>query len=369
MSLINRILSICKTYAYMQPILINNAIDLLKYGATGELLCQNIRNEWLYSNVTSRDENVFQFYNTGQKTCNNDILSLKESFTNAKQFCNNQLPFSFADSRSLCQQENLKCLDVEEKKLFSPRNYTRLKYIAFCIPEENQQYFYHWQRQRKIWWRKFSANPGRFSLTEICTDDNGLESTEIRAEFPWGQETIETIHNVNTKMFDNLDLVEQETFLARVGKRKVLPHLVVSETSLEKAFMVFLCDGYAELPYHNDIREVFRFHRKLAPYKIMFAAPLSNAKKADELKQLSVYLGQSLKKSGVSTLISPNLAKKSLESQFVDSDCLGVPYTAVLNETTLENGILGLRSIETTLEEKIHVANLTSHIELLIKNY
>lgn len=57
-----------------------------------------------------------------------------------------------------------------------------------------------------------------------------------------------------------------------------------------------------------------------------------------------------LKKTGVSTLIAPNIAKKSLESQFTDVDCLGIPYTAVLNESTLEDGILGLRSIETTLE-------------------
>lgn len=44
------------------------------------------------------------------------------------------------------------------------------------------------------------------------------------------------------------------------------------------------------------------------------------------------------------------MAKKSLESQFTDSDCLGIPYIAVLNESTLEDGIVGLRSIETTLE-------------------
>lgn len=75
-----------------------------------------------------------------------------------------------------------------------------------------------------------------------------------------------------------------------------------------------------------------------------------DAKKADELRQLSIYLGLNLKKSGVSTLLAPNIAKKSLDSQFTDADCLGVPYTAVLNESTLEDGILGLRSIETTLE-------------------
>lgn len=74
MSLLNRILPMCKAYAYMEPIIINNTIDHLKYGATGELLCQNIRNEWLYSNVTSRDESVFQFCNAQEKY-NNDILS------------------------------------------------------------------------------------------------------------------------------------------------------------------------------------------------------------------------------------------------------------------------------------------------------
>jgi len=75
-----------------------------------------------------------------------------------------------------------------------------------------------------------------------------------------------------------------------------------------------------------------------------------DAKKADELRQLSIYLGLNLKKSGISTLIAPNIAKKSLDSQFTELDCLGVPYTAVLNESTLEDGIVGLRSIETTLE-------------------
>lgn len=75
MSLINRILSMCESYAYMQPMFINSTLDRLNYGATGELLCQNIRNEWLYSNVTSRDESVFQFCNISQNKFYNDIIS------------------------------------------------------------------------------------------------------------------------------------------------------------------------------------------------------------------------------------------------------------------------------------------------------
>lgn len=74
---------------------------------------------------------------------------------------------------------------------------------------------------------QFSANPGRFSLTEISTDDNGQETTEIRAEFEWGQETIETIRNVNTKMFDSLEPAEQEMFLVSVRRQNSIPFFCV----------------------------------------------------------------------------------------------------------------------------------------------
>jgi len=37
---------------------------------------------------------------------------------NAKQFSNNQLPFSFADSRSLCEQPDLMDSGVGDRKCF-----------------------------------------------------------------------------------------------------------------------------------------------------------------------------------------------------------------------------------------------------------
>lgn len=53
---------------------------------------------------------------------------------------------------------------------------------------------------------------------------------------------------------------------------------------------------------------------------------------------------------GISTLLLPDVARKSLESQFARNDELGIPYTAVLNDTSLKNGIVGLRSRDTTLK-------------------
>jgi hypothetical protein len=63
-------------------------------------------------------------------------------------------------------------------------------------------------------------------LTEISIDDNGQETTEIRAEFEWGQETIETIRNINTKMFDSLEPAEQEMFLVSIERPNSIPLLL-----------------------------------------------------------------------------------------------------------------------------------------------
>lgn len=70
-------------------------------------------------------------------------------------------------------------------------------------------------------------------MTEILTDDNGQETTEIRAEFEWGQETIETIRNVNTKMFDNLEPAEQEMFLVSVKHQNIVPFFCVRLYSVQ----------------------------------------------------------------------------------------------------------------------------------------
>lgn len=72
---------------------------------------------------------------------------------------------------------------------------------------------------------------------------------------------------------------------------------------------------------------------------------------AENIRQLAEFLSQGLHKNGLSTLLpNTNLAKKSLESQFALNDALGIPYTVVLTLSTLNNGIAGLRSRETTLE-------------------
>lgn len=69
-----------------------------------------------------------------------------------------------------------------------------------------------------------------------------------------------------------------------------------------------------------------------------------------ELNDLALYLTKQLRAMNVSTLLLPSSTKFTLEAQFKQYDQLGVPYTVILNDKTLVDGISQLRNRDTTLK-------------------
>lgn len=67
-NLMVELLKISRSYQYINPVLSNSVVSHFKYGPPGTMLCQNIFNEWMLSNVIRRDGNVFPFYSTDFKT-------------------------------------------------------------------------------------------------------------------------------------------------------------------------------------------------------------------------------------------------------------------------------------------------------------
>ncbi|XP_069692338.1 DNA polymerase subunit gamma-2, mitochondrial isoform X2 [Periplaneta americana] len=288
-NLIQKVLQLCERQSFVRPVLSNKdstlLVDYYKFGFAGELLKNNIHQEWLLSMVMNTDENIFPYHSNEAKSGN--IIK---------------------------------------------------------------------------------AFPGRFSLTDIHNGQDG-QLVEIKADFPWGSETVETIQYIGSKPFENIETTEKELFEVRDGRKKVIPHVIESTVTLESTVLTYLCDAYDEPLFLGVPRNVMRFHRKLAPYKASFSASASSASTGEELSQLSLYLTKQLRIAGVSTLLLPDVAKKSLEAQFARNDELGIPYTIVLNDATLKNGIIGLRSRDTTLKEQVHVTDLKSYMEQLLKNY
>lgn len=105
-----------------------------------------------------------------------------------------------------------------------------------------------------------------------------------------------------------------------------------------------------------------------------------------EMSELAVYVCKQLRTKHVSCLLLPSALEDSLEEQYYQYDELGVPYTIVLNESTLKDGLAHLRSRDTTLlvhnlifdeiiviffcfQEQVHIVDLPAYVENIFKNY
>lgn len=365
--MMQKILQICERHSLAKPIFSDNSLHCMKFGPAGELLKKFLCHEWLHTNVISSEIGVFPHYVSRSET-EHTIHDLKEAYEYVKNLNSGQLPFGVVvetTNLSADKYYHKQELTLDESQYFHPKKSTFLKTFMFVAPAKATHFYYQWQRHRKMWWRKFSACPNNFVLSEVQNSETS-QSVHIQANFAWGSQNVETI---KYWIMADEDPTIRTVFEAKDGRKKVMPHIVESTLSLECAVFTFLCDAYDETSFAGLPREVMRFHRKLAPFKLSFSASASSSTVGEELSQLAVYLTKQMRDTGISTLLLPDLVKKSLESQFVRNDELGIPYTAVLNDMSLKNGIISLRNRDTTLKEQVHIIKLREYMEKILKNY
>lgn len=133
------ILSLCEKSGFLN---INNSG--LHLGPVGYLLRENLKTEWLYSNVTNRDINVFL----------NSNSSFGETFNFVKNISEDKLPFGVAQITSDTSDNTEVSQSQDIDRYFNAPNQMRLDCFMFVPPSLSVQYFHNWQRQRRMWWRK-----------------------------------------------------------------------------------------------------------------------------------------------------------------------------------------------------------------------
>ncbi|XP_028142532.1 DNA polymerase subunit gamma-2, mitochondrial [Diabrotica virgifera virgifera] len=346
-----------------KTVLPNYNIDQFKIGPLGLLLCQNINTEWLYHTLINKELTV----------CPNEG-DIDNTYNFVKILCSSKLPFGITDvnkqKKSFTTDEIVeyyknasKGEKVSFENLLRHEEDVFLKFTIFVSPSDSTQMFHQWQKQRRIWFRKFSAAPGRYLLSDIKNVENTIQTVDITAKYSWGTQLLETITlNREDKNFTNQQLEFKE-------RKFVTAHTITSQINLPTIFLNTICDAYQEPVFQDKVRPMFHFHRKLAPFKLSFAMTGSSQAITKELEDLALYLCKQLRENHVSTLYLPSSSRNTLEAQYKQYDQLGIPYTVVLNERTLNDGVANLRSRDTTLKEQVHITELVTYVEQLFRNY
>ncbi|NXD20349.1 DPOG2 polymerase, partial [Spelaeornis formosus] len=230
----------------------------------------------------------------------------------------------------------------------------------FSSPRTAGQWLDYWLRQRLQWWRKFAVGPSNFSSSDF-QDEEGRRGFKLHYSFPWGPETIETLKNLGDSELLQAYPGERLNLLGRDGRKNVIPHVLSMSGNLDRGVLAYLFDSLqlVENPLtakKNSQRKVLKLHPCLAPLKVALDVGKGPT---TELRQVCQGLFKELTENGIS--VWPGYLETvhvSLEHLYAKYDEMSIPFMVLISDGTLENGVVQLRSRDTTMKEMMHISRL-----------
>ncbi|CAI9594839.1 unnamed protein product [Staurois parvus] len=276
------------------------------------------------------------------------------------ELLNRKLPFGIAEVGRCFQpitgEENPDTCRVSER--------TAASLVWFSSAKTCAQWRDFWLRQRLLWWRKFAQVPSRFSSGDH-QDEEGRKLTIIQYDFPWGKEPIERLGSMDDSALTQMHHVPAAPLHGRDGRKSVLPHVVWVSSEVERGLLAYLSDSLQvtenTAPRGKEQRRaVLKIHPSLAPIKV--AVDMGKGPAVD-LRLVCQGLCSELQGRGISiwpgyleTLQTP------MEQLFTRYDEMGVLFTALVSDVTLQSGLLHLRSRDTTIRETMHISKLSAFL-------
>ncbi|XP_065077484.1 DNA polymerase subunit gamma-2, mitochondrial-like isoform X1 [Ochlerotatus camptorhynchus] len=287
-------------------------------------------------------------------------ISLEKNLRFVQDTFATDLPFGIAveerfEDRTVSLNENYG-LHLEEGSLLSCS--------YFVNPTMSMEFMYKAQRQRKIWWMRFACDPGRYFISDLRQDaESKVQSVAIKARFAGEEVALEQLELIPGSVMRE----EMGDFQVKIGKssRKITPNVLRVRQCVELATLEVILDAF-----ENSGTSSVRIHRKLAPYKCgIICLSEADPSQLEELRDLAKHLSNVLRKANITVLDCSSQngsSERSLNKQLRHLDSIAVPYSLLLQEQSLQNGLFQLRSRDTTISETIHISDLPDYLLKII---
>ncbi|KAH0502592.1 DNA polymerase subunit gamma-2, mitochondrial [Microtus ochrogaster] len=237
---------------------------------------------------------------------------------------------------------------------------TEASLVWFTPARTSGQWFDFWLRHRLLWWRKFAMSPSDFSSTD-CEDEAGRKGSRLYYNFPWGKEPVETLWNLGDQELLHMYPGSTSRLQGRDGRKNVVPCVLSVNGDLDLGTLAYVYDSFqlTESSFarkKNLQRKVLKLHPCLAPIKVALDAGKGPTA---ELRQVCQGLLNELLENGIS--VWPGYletVQSSLEQLYAKYDEMSILFMVLVTETTLERGLVQLRSRDTTMKEMMHISKL-----------
>ena len=365
----------------------------IAYGPYGQLLLEQIKNEWIRANLNKFKSN-FLIKNSNilkQIESNEQEIKLSSFFDNMfARFNIDKLPIGLINVFNSLTDDTPKefeyMVKVNEELNFLTKHqsvpYTNLNCLHFCGNGSNEKQLKEsfvdpltfWQRERKNWWVKFLRSPENVTIitgkeqnieqTNICYQEDLSLSNEKDNQTPFFY-WLENVRHLDPSQNDQL-----KRFLKPFRHNQLLSEakqVILTQTNCENVLENVLFDS-VEFPFmkkHKNLKNkhsgktVFNLDYRLAPYK---AALLFESKENNNDMSL---IANDLKKQFYSHRINVMLMTPSNENDLDDKytllDEMGIPYAVYLPFSIIKDGLCFIRNRDTSLSEKTHISLVVKH--------
>jgi glycyl-tRNA synthetase (class II) len=369
----------------------------ITYGPYGQLLLEQIKNEWIRANLNKFRNNFLISHSNilNQIESDNEEIDLNYYFDNLSlDFNGEHLPIGLINvfNRSIDDMPNEfeYTPKVKEEINFLTKYYstssTNLNCIHFCqnnsIGSQLKESFVDpltfWQRERKNWWIKALRSPENVTL--ITDKEERIEQTNISYEIDF---TLSNERNdekpllnwlENIRHLDSSQNEQLERFLKPFQRNKLLSttkEVILTQTNCQNVLENVLFDSvefpcmksHKNLKNKHSNKTVFNLDYRLAPFKasILFE---SNGK-TDGMTSIANDLKKQFYSCHINVLMMNHLNENELDDKYSLLDEMGIPYAIYLPSSITKDGLCFIRNRDTSLCEKTHISLVVKHFNLI----
>jgi glycyl-tRNA synthetase len=276
------------------------------------------------------------------------------NFKNTLQFARKKPPFGIAQVGKSFRNEI-----TPGNFIFRTREFEQMEMEYFVPPEEAQQWYEYWCRERHDWYVRLGIRPDHLRLRPHDADELSHYSSgtsDVEYLFPIGWSELEGIANRG-----DFDL---SAHAAESGQKLVykdanagvefVPHVIEPAAGADRALLAFLCDAYDEDEVGGEHRTVLRLHPRLAPVKVA-VFPLLRKDGHPELAQ-EVY------KSVRERVAAEYDDGGNIGKRYRRQDEIGTPFGVTIDHQSLEDRTVTLRDRDTLAQERVPIDGLADEL-------
>lgn len=250
--------------------------------------------------------------------------------------------------------------------VFRTREFEQMEMEFFCRPEDSEQWFSFWCKERFDWYLALGINPERLRMRNHTKDELAHYArccADVEYLFPFGWSELEGV--ADRTDYDLRKHAEASgERLAWFDQEKgehIVPHVIEPAAGCDRAAMTFLVDAYDEEGEGKEKRTVLRFHPRIAPVTVAVFPLVKKEGMPEKAEEVERELRRRFR-----TAIEVN---QSIGRRYRRQDEVGTPFCVTIDGESMSDGTVTLRERDTMSQERVPLADLPALLEEKIDSW